>query len=285
MSDFDIGAINEFVFWEEETSNITNLDNAAIVDAVIVPESHDNEIISPSDSFSLPNPVKQSTTNMYDILDWPETPIRKGTKKVQKTKKSFVITNCIWIEDEANRKEEKRKIEAVKEEKKAERLKKKILKDKERAPKPLTKTKSKINNKKNPKNLPTTTKSHTVTSGILRNCSPERRLLCDIFNTIDNEVITNVTFSPAKHGKNIRNLFTAETVTGDNIGENILCVGQMCFSCTLVMSRDVKSDNCGIRCNNCMREFHTKCLKKKIVFIYQNLYVKHAKLRSQNLCK
>lgn len=116
------------------------MENADIVDAVTLPESLDIENINPSENFSLPNAVIKCTTNMNDILDWPETPIRKGTK-VQKTKKSYVLTNSIWIEEETKRKEAKRKIETEKEEKKAERLKKQALKNNEKKTKTSKKTK------------------------------------------------------------------------------------------------------------------------------------------------
>lgn len=107
ISNIDIAGINDFVFLLEDEN----------VEAIIPLELPALEIITKSENFSLPISVKQSLTSMNDILDWPETPIRKGTK-VQKTKKSFVITNSIWIEEETKRKEERKKIEAAKEEKK-----------------------------------------------------------------------------------------------------------------------------------------------------------------------
>lgn len=115
---------------------------------------------------------------------------------------------------------------------------------------------------------------------MLQKFSPKRRLLerYIVFNNIDNEDNTE-TFSSAKYGSHIRNLFTDETEeeigenvlcagqTEEEIGENILCAGQMCFSCTFTMSTDIKSKNYGIRCTNCLREYHIKCIQIKYIYL------------------
>lgn len=187
ITGIDIANINEFVYCDQVIENINDVENITILNGhestgipqlgqisvtqtytvindkidwpseniltvdgnMDIPEKiqKDFEFVTPS--CTKLNPTTQAYTPMEDILDWPQTPLRKGSK-VQKNKKSFVITNSLWIEDEERRKEDKRKIEYLKEERKAERIKKKALKENGK----ITKKKSEgdiKNQTKNPK--------------------------------------------------------------------------------------------------------------------------------------
>lgn len=112
--------------------------------------------------------------------------------------------------------------------------------------------------------LPKTNKpsvSSTVTTGALalREESSGETMLVEINDEIsqDNE---NLQIQP-REGNHIKNLFSNEICAAE-LGENSLCSGQMCFSSTKFMTAIPSSDNCGIRCSSCRREYHIKCLKK-----------------------
>lgn len=265
LSFIDISAIDEFVYTENEFDNLTDtLDKGSITGSEIQPTF---EFLEPPPS-ALKFAQEQSKTHtaIDDILDWPETPLRKGTKP-QKQKKSFVITNASWIKEEEKRKDEKRKLETDREEKKAKRIEKKRNKDNEKLKRETKKATNPCKLKQTNKNqrmLPKTNKpsvSSTVTTGALalREESPVEKMLVEIYDEIsqDNE---NLQIQP-REGNHIKNLFSNEICAAE-LGENSLCSGQMCFSCTKFMTAIPSSDNCGIRCSSCRREYHIKCLKK-----------------------
>lgn len=204
--------------------------------------------------------------DISNYLNYPATPIRKGVKNSRR--KSFVISSNEWIQAEEKKKEEKVQKQTEKENKVLERAKKTELKEKEIK----EKKEAKLNRRKKVKNQskPKLLQNDLVVSIF------EKDLVLPLFgkerveNEVDRDRSPNV-FNPLMHyikdfGSNkethVRKMFPLEPLIDlPNMGHNIAIHGQMCYHCTFVITKKSAYD-CGIKCTNCIKSYHIKCLEK-----------------------
>lgn len=283
----DIGSINEFMILKDQPNQQSQNEAFSAIDATFQPNDYlgnCTEVRTNSNAIPCIVVPSETTRSIDEYLDWPETPLRKGCKP-NKIKKPFVVTSPLWIKQEEVKREQKQKIETDKENRKADRIKNKELKELQKKCKP------KRARKTNPKQ-PIKSETHTTTTD---------KILVSVENDIANEIFVtptrldmriehtiepifqfgnnltvnmnecfNKNVSPPVRSEmsicepatehHIRKLFPVDTTF--DIGNNSPASGSMCYNCTFALSRNSSSENFGLKCNKCTREFHLKCIIK-----------------------
>lgn len=203
------------------------------------------ENLSPKSFTDIPTNEDRSTGSLRSYLYWPETPVRKGKRKLN-AKDPFVITSSGWKKIKEEKLSAKKEVEKKKEERKKrldEKLKLKIR----------------------PKQVSTSKKPFPLQSGRNYNSSDEYTKQIPKIN-----ILSNVLVSKSKES-HVKYLFkdeiekekiildqTEEPNNSNNFKHNTKMFAGLCFICC----NNIHAKRPGIKCFYCLRTFHPECIRK-----------------------
>lgn len=189
------------------------------------------------------NVCNASANTLENVLQWPVTPVRKGTRQTERL--PFVLTCTQWKQIKKEKDDTKKQKEREKEERKEKRLENK--KNKEQKP-----TKKKCN--KIPVRNAPKTKIQEATKMLFN--TEEKNI--EKINILSDVRINNINNKLSDENENTSFCHKMDEA-GLKIGKNCKILSGLCYNCAKNINNQA---GIGLKCSTCIRQFHVTCIIK-----------------------